>query len=107
GMVAVEAAGAGVLPVSAAHSGMQEASAQLAPGAPEELRELISFEVAPGAVEAIAGRLGRWLSLPEGGRRRIGAELRGRVAELWSWEAVAEGVIAASRGDLARLPSAE
>ena len=107
GMVAVEAAAAGVLPVSAAHSGMQEVSAELAPVLPEELRELISFEVAPGAVEAIAERLGRWLSVPEGERRRVGAELRGRVAELWSWEAVAEGVIAASRGDLARLPSAE
>ncbi len=107
GMVAVEAAAAGVLPVSAAHSGMREVSAQLAPVLPEGLRELISFEVAPDAVEAIAGRLGRWLSVPEGERRLTGAALRGRVAELWSWEAVAEGVIAASRGDLARLPSAE
>ena len=107
GMVAVEAAAAGVLPISAGHSGMREASAQLAPVLPEDLRDLISFEVAPGAVEGLAERLDRWLAVPAGRRREIGAALRERVAELWSWEAVAEGVIAASRGELDRLPSAE
>jgi glycosyltransferase involved in cell wall biosynthesis len=107
GMVAVEAASCGVLPISAAHSGMREVSLQLAPVLPEELRELISFEVAPGAVEALGGRVERWLAVPPPRRREVGAALRARVAELWSWEAVAEGVIAGARGELERLPSAD
>jgi glycosyltransferase involved in cell wall biosynthesis len=107
GMVAVEAAAAGVLPVSADHSGMREVSAQLEPVLPADLRGLISFEVAPGAIEVLAERLDRWLRVPPERRREVGGALRERVAELWSWEAVAEGVIAASQGQLDRLPSAE
>ena len=42
GMVAVEAAACGVLPLSAAHSGMAEVTAALAPALPEELRPLLS-----------------------------------------------------------------
>ena len=63
GMVAAEAAACGALPLSADHSGMAEVTATLAPALSPELRPLLSFEVGPGSVEEIAGKLVAWLSL--------------------------------------------
>ena len=105
GMVAVEAAACGALPVSASHSGMLEVSRRLAAALPDGIGELLSFEVAEGAVEAIADRLNRWLSLGEAERSAARETLVERTRELWSWEGVAEGVIAASQGDLDALPA--
>ncbi len=99
GMVAVEAAACGALPVSAGHSGMLEVSRQLAAALPAEVGRLTSFPVAPGAVEAIADRLDRWLSLPQPRRREAREALVGTVARLWSWEGVARGVLAAAAGE--------
>ena len=104
GMVAVEAAACGTLPVSAGHSGMLEVSRRLQPTLPDEVGALTSFPVAEGAVEAIAQRLGAWLSLPEAERERARAELVETVSRLWSWEGVARGVLAAAAGDLDDLP---
>jgi glycosyltransferase involved in cell wall biosynthesis len=104
GMVAVEAAACGTLPVSAGHSGMLEVSRQLAADLPEQVGRLTSFPIEAGAVEAIADRLGAWLALPEGEREGAREALVGTVARLWSWEGVARGVLAASAGDLADLP---
>ena len=104
GMVAAEAAAAGALPVSAGHSGMLEVSRQLATTLPAEVAALTSFPVEPGAVEAIADRLNLWLALPEGERESARAALVETVGRLWSWEAVARGVLAAAAGDLAGLP---
>ena len=104
GMVAVEAAACGALPVSAAHSGMLEVSRELALALPEDVAELLSFEVAEGAVEAIAERLNRWLALDEPARARAREALVETVRRLWSWEGVASGVIAASEGRLEDLP---
>jgi glycosyltransferase involved in cell wall biosynthesis len=106
GMVAVEAAACGTLPISAGHSGMLEVSRQLAPQLPDELGELTSFAVEEGAVEAIAGRIDAWLALPEGEREAAREALVETTRRLWSWEGVARGVIAASRGELDRLPLA-
>jgi glycosyltransferase involved in cell wall biosynthesis len=106
GMVAAEAASCGVLPVSAGHSGMREVSRELAAALPDEVAELTSFAVAEGAVEAIAGRLNAWLALPEDERAVAREALVATARRLWSWEGVAHGVIAASRGDLDRLPLA-
>jgi glycosyltransferase involved in cell wall biosynthesis len=106
GMVAAEAAACGVLPVSAGHSGMKEVSKELAGALPAEVAELVSFPVEIGAVEAIAGRLNRWLELPEGVREEARQALVETARRLWSWEGVARGVIAASRGELDRLPLA-
>jgi glycosyltransferase involved in cell wall biosynthesis len=106
GMVAAEAAACGALPVSAAHSGMLEVSRQLAASLPAQVGTLTSFPVGPGAVEAIAERLDRWLSLPEEVRARARASLVETVARHWSWEAVADSVLAASRGELEALPLA-
>jgi len=105
GMVAAEAAACGVLPVSADHSGAREVSRELAPALPPEARELLSFPIGDGAVEAIADRLDRWLALDPAVRERAEEALSRRVRELWSWESVASGVVAASAGRLDELPT--
>lgn len=104
GMVAAEAAAAAALPISAGHSGMLEVSRQLSAALPEDVAGLVSFPVEPGAVEAIAARLNDWLALPEAERERARAALVATVGELWSWDAVARGVLAAAAADLAGLP---
>jgi glycosyltransferase involved in cell wall biosynthesis len=106
GMVAVEAAACGVLPVSADHSGMREVSDRLAVDLPGRVGELTSFPVAPGAVEAIAACLSGWLELPEAAREAAREAMVATVRRLWSWEGVARGVLAASGGELDRLPLA-
>jgi glycosyltransferase involved in cell wall biosynthesis len=100
GMVAAEAAAAGALPVSAAHSGLAEVTATLAAAVPPAAAPWLSFSVDDDAVPALAGALVGWLE--------AGAELRAatraalvRVArERYSWEGVAEGVVAAAQGRL-------
>jgi glycosyltransferase involved in cell wall biosynthesis len=104
GMVAAEAAAAGALPVSAGHSGMLEVSRQLSEALPADIAGLTSFPIEPGAVEGIAARLNAWLSLPEGERERSREALVETVGKLWSWDAVARGVLAASAGGLDGLP---
>ncbi len=104
GMVAVEGASCGTLPVSAGHSGMREVSDRLAGALPEEVAPLLSFPVEAGAVEAIAERLNRWLDLPETTRAEARATLVEEVARLWSWEGVARGVLDAAAGNLGALP---
>jgi len=106
GMVAAEAAACGALPISAGHSGMLEVSRRLAEALPPEARDLVSFEVAPGAIEAISARLDAWLSLSGASREAAREALVATVGRLWSWEGVARGVIAAGRGELDRLPLA-
>jgi glycosyltransferase involved in cell wall biosynthesis len=103
GMVAAEAAACGALPISAGHSGMWEVSRELAAALPEPSGALTSFPVGEGAVEAIAERLSAWLALPELERERAREALVATARRLWSWEGVARGVIAASRGELDRL----
>jgi glycosyltransferase involved in cell wall biosynthesis len=106
GMVAAEAAACGALPVSAGHSGMLEVSRQLQAALPARVGELTSFPVEEGAVEGIAERLNGWLSLSEAERDEAREGLVETARRLWSWEGVARGVIAASRGELDRLPDA-
>lgn len=104
GMVAVEAAACGTFPVSAGHSGMLEVSRQLAAALPPASADLVSFPVEPGAVEAIAARLDRWLGLPGEQRERSRTALVETARRLWSWEGVAQGVLAAAAGELDSLP---
>jgi glycosyltransferase involved in cell wall biosynthesis len=104
GMVAAEAAACGCLPVSAAHSGMAEVSRQLATVVEEDVARLLSFDTEEDPVPAIAGRVSEWLAREPRERREIGAALSRRVGDLWSWEAVATGVVGAARGDLGALP---
>ena len=104
GMVAAEAAAAGVLPVSAGHSGAAEVSRALAASLPPEVAELVSFPIDERAVLAIAERLNAWLALDEATRESARSILAETSARLWSWEGVARGVLAASTGVLDGLP---
>ncbi|MEA2367567.1 MAG: hypothetical protein QOH38_285 [Thermoleophilaceae bacterium] len=104
GMVAVEAAACGALPVSAAHSGLREVTRTFEPAVEPEIARLLSFEPGPRAVEAIAERLAGWLELPDDRRSRARAALSELARERYGWETVAEGVIAAAQGRLDQLP---
>jgi glycosyltransferase involved in cell wall biosynthesis len=103
GMVAAEAAACGALPISAAHSGLAEVSETLAPGVPAPVRGLLSFGVDDGAVRSLAERLIAWLRSSEAVRERTREGLVATVRERWSWERVAEDVMAAARGALEEL----
>jgi len=83
---------------------MAEVSATLAPALDPELRPLLSFEVGPDSVRQIADKLVTWLTLDSGTRERARAALAAQAARRYSWESVAEGVIAAAQGRLEALP---
>jgi glycosyltransferase involved in cell wall biosynthesis len=104
GMVAAEAAAAGVLPISAGHSGLAEVSHALAEALPAGVADLVSFPLDDGAIAAIAARVNAWLALDDGVGRPAREALRATVERLWSWRGVARGVVAASRGQLDKLP---
>jgi glycosyltransferase involved in cell wall biosynthesis len=104
GMVAVEAAACGALPLSASHSGLAEVSRQLQQAVEPAVRPLLSFERAPGAVEEIASKLSAWLSMAAEQRERARAALSQEARRRFGWEGVARGVIAAAEGRLDELP---
>ncbi|MGZ4270375.1 MAG: glycosyltransferase [Solirubrobacteraceae bacterium] len=98
GMVAAEAAACGALPVSAGHSGAAEVSAVLAAAVPAAARDWLSFPVDDRAVRAIAERLVAWLQAPDELRSATREALVQVARERYSWEGVAEGVVAAAQG---------
>ena len=104
GMVAVEGAACGALPLSAAHSGLAEVTRTLEGALEPELARLLSFERGPGAVEEIAAKLTAWLTMPAQERAPVRAALSELARERYGWEGVAAGVIAAARGELGSLP---
>ncbi len=104
GMVAVEAAACGALPVSAAHSGLAEVSEVIAGVLPPQAGGWLSFPVDDDAVRAIAERVVGWLEADRALRVDTRAALVSAVRERWSWEGVARGVIAAARGEPVARP---
>jgi glycosyltransferase involved in cell wall biosynthesis len=104
GMVAVEGAACGALPISAAHSGLQEVTRTFEPAVDPDVARLLSFEAAPGAVREIAAKLVEWLELPAERRAAASAAVSKLARERYGWESVAEGVISAARGRLSELP---
>jgi glycosyltransferase involved in cell wall biosynthesis len=104
GMVAVEAAACGALPLSASHSGLAEVTRQLQEVVGERVRPLLSFERGPGAVEEIAAKLREWLAFDPEEREEARAALSGEARRRFGWEGVAGGVIAAAQGRLDELP---
>ncbi|MHB8235388.1 MAG: glycosyltransferase family 4 protein [Solirubrobacteraceae bacterium] len=100
GMVAAEAAACGVLPVSAAHSGLAEVSDALAAAVPEQIAGMLSFAVDDGSVQTLAGCVVGWLQADPSERAQARGGLVETVRERWSWDGVARGVIAAARGEL-------
>ena len=107
GMVAVEAAACGALPLSARHSGMAEVTDTLAPALPRQ-------ELQPPAIIQNGGRScggdcrqaggGSWLTLDAAEREHARSALAAEAARRYSWENVARGVIAAAQGRLDELP---
>ncbi|MEA2397247.1 MAG: hypothetical protein QOK25_803 [Thermoleophilaceae bacterium] len=104
GMVAVEAAACGALPLSAAHSGLAEVTRAFQPAVEPDIARLLSFQLGPGVVREIASKLVEWLEMPEEGRGRASAALSELARKRYGWQSVAEGVIAAAQGRLAELP---
>jgi glycosyltransferase involved in cell wall biosynthesis len=100
GMVAAEAAACGVLPISAAHSGLAEVSDVLARAVPEQAAPWLSFRLDEDVVRALAGRVVSWLQADPTVRSPTRAALVLTARERWSWDGVARGVIAAARGEL-------
>ncbi|HMJ33261.1 MAG TPA: glycosyltransferase family 4 protein [Baekduia sp.] len=105
GMVAVEAAACGALPVVADHSGLGEVRAILAGAVPEEARDWLGFATGPRAVRDLAERLIAWLQAPEELRDAVRSALVATARERFSWDGVADGVIAAARGEHDALPA--
>ena len=104
GMVPAESAACGVPPVSADHSGMREVSELLAEALDPDLAPLLSFPVGPEAITELAARVVRLARpRPRASAVRRASHWRSGSIELWSWEGVARGVIAASRGELDEL----
>ena len=99
-MVAAEAAAGGVLPVSAAHSGLAEVTDALARAVPAQAARWLSFPVDDDAVRALAERLVSWLDADPQLRSQTRAGLVATVGERWSWDTVARGVLAAAGGEL-------
>ncbi len=91
GMVAAEAAAAGVPPVVADHSGLAEVAAGIAAEYPAELSHLVAFPT--GDAAALRERLRELLALPAGERRALGLAARRAVERNWSWTRVAERLL--------------
>jgi glycosyltransferase involved in cell wall biosynthesis len=92
GMVAAEAAAAGVLPVVSAHSGLAEVAAGIGKEVGPETAKLLSFPA--GDAGALRERLGAILALPAERRRELGLAARRAVEQRWSWKVVAERLLA-------------
>ncbi len=91
GMVAAEAAAAGVPPVVADHSGLAEVGAGIAAEYPPQYVHLTMFP--SGDVEALRARLHELLALPAAERRALGLAARRAVERNWSWTRVAERLL--------------
>jgi glycosyltransferase involved in cell wall biosynthesis len=91
GMVAAEAAAAGVPPLVARHSGLAEVAEGIEAGYPPERAPLASF--ANGDVAELRDKLAALLALPHGELAELGRAARNTVAERWSWASVAERLL--------------
>jgi len=91
GMVAAEAAAAGVPPLVANHSGLAEVAAGIAAEYPRELAHLTAF--ARGDAAELRAKLRELLALPPERRRELGAAARRAVEGRWSWTRVAERLL--------------
>jgi glycosyltransferase involved in cell wall biosynthesis len=92
GMVAAEAAAAGVPPLVARHSGLAEVAEGLEAAYPPERAPLTSFT--NGDVAELRDKLAALLALSDEERKRLGEAARRAVVERWSWTSVAERLLA-------------
>ncbi|HEY2072509.1 MAG TPA: glycosyltransferase family 4 protein [Gaiellaceae bacterium] len=91
GMVAAEAAAAGLPPVVADHSGLAEIAAGVAAEYPAELAHLTSFPNGDAAV--LRERLRELFDMPAAERQALGLAARRAVERNWSWSRVAERLL--------------
>jgi glycosyltransferase involved in cell wall biosynthesis len=91
GMVAAEAASAGVPPVVADHSGLAEVAAGIAQEYPADRRALVAFP--NGDADALRERLRTLFELPAEERRALGLAARIAVERNWGWPRVAERLL--------------
>ena len=91
GMVAAEAAAAGVPPLVADHSGLAEVAAGIAAEYPPDARQLTSFPT--GDADALRDRLRALLELSPAERQALGSAARRAVERNWSWTRVAERLL--------------
>jgi glycosyltransferase involved in cell wall biosynthesis len=91
GMVAAEAAAAGVPPLVADHSGLAEVAAGIAAEYPAQFKQLTSFPT--GDADALRERLRALLALSPPERRALGSAARRAVERNWSWTRVAERLL--------------
>jgi glycosyltransferase involved in cell wall biosynthesis len=87
GMVAAEAAAAGVPPLVARHSGLAEIAAGVEARYPAGLRDLAGYD------DDLGPKLERLLALPLEQRRELGMAARRAVVERWSWSNVSERLL--------------
>ena len=92
GMVAAEAAAAGVPPLVARHSGLAEVAEGVEAEYPPERAPLTTFE--NDDVAELRDKLAALLALPEAARAQLGRAARKAVVERWSWASVAERLLA-------------
>jgi glycosyltransferase involved in cell wall biosynthesis len=92
GMVAAEAAAAGVMPLVARHSGLAEVAAGLEAEYPPERAPLTSFS--NGDVAELRDKLAALLALPAEERAALGDAARRAAVTRWSWASVAERLLA-------------
>jgi glycosyltransferase involved in cell wall biosynthesis len=91
GMVAAEAAAAGVLPVVSAHSGLAEVAAGIGGEIGPDAAALGSFPA--GDADVLRDRLATILALPAERRRELGLAARRAVEQRWSWKVVADRLL--------------
>jgi glycosyltransferase involved in cell wall biosynthesis len=91
GMVAVEAAAGGALPLMARHSGLAETAdiLEAAVGRPG----LFSYPHEQGSGLQIAAGIRRLLAISPEERRELGTALRAFVTAEWTWDRTADGVL--------------
>jgi glycosyltransferase involved in cell wall biosynthesis len=92
GMVAAEAAAAGVPPVVANHSGLAEIASGVAAAYGPERAHLTSFPT--GDSDALRERLRELFALAPEERRALGLAARIAVEQHWSWDQVAARLLA-------------
>jgi len=91
GMVAAEAAAAGVPPLVAGHSGLAEVAGGIEAAYPPERAPLVSF--ANGDVGDLHEKLAALLALAPAERAALGEAARGAVVERWSWSSIARRLL--------------
>ena len=91
GIVAAEAAAAGLPPVVAEHSGLAEIAVGVASEYPPELSYLTAFP--NGDADALRERLRALFALAPQERQALGAAARRAVERKWSWPRVADRLL--------------